>query len=387
MNVLENTLDVIRKNTANIHVENIRNVLIIYEEKTFYIGDTCILFDNLRYVRTFFHKAKVELNFLNKKNMRYYHALLANNPNFDSIRDDDWADIDFSKYDLLICVTYKEQALLEFLHDTYQDLLTKDQFRLAICSFSEGILVPLKNITYVFPEYQPLRDYTLASSATTPCELYLTTEENEWANTWLASQGVGEEDDLYIMFDSASERHKLLDIRVYFDLLGWLLEQPNVKVLIFDEKDIGKSAFYLEWLGEEKMNNIIISKKLGFREDLTLIGSKYTKVVLGPCTGLMHCASSIFNNLLINGLAIDNIPLLVTYTGQYIGENNNINVWWGNAPLVNCLLLKEIDQRKQIVLLRDLTAEERNVKDSLPCSEYTFEMLVDFLSARLPVSL
>lgn len=385
MNSFENTLNIIRKNNADIHVENIRNVLIIYEEKTFYIGDTCILFDNLRYVRSFFHQAKVDLNFINKKNMRYYQALLANNPNFDSIRDDDWTDIEFLNYDLLICVTYKEQALLEFLHEKYQDLISNHQFKLALCSFSEGILVPMKDISYVFPEYKPLREYTLSSSATTPCELYLTSGEREWANNWLESQGIQEDDDLYIMFDSASERHKLLDIRVYFDLLAWLLEQPNIKILIFDEKDIGKREFYREWLGQEKMKNIIISKKLGFREDLTLIGSRYTKVVFGPCTGLMHCASSIFNNLLSNGLDIDNIPLLVTYTGQYIGENNNINVWWGNSPLVNCLLLKHINNKKQIVLLKDLTGEERNVKDSLPCSEYTLEMLVDFLSARLPV--
>ena len=385
MNALEKTLEIIRKNNADVHVDHIRNVLIIYEEKTFYIGDTCILFDNLRYIRSFFHQAEVDLNFINKKNMRYYQALLANNPNFDSIRDDDWTDVGFSNYDLLICVTYKEQALLEFLHERYQDLISRDQFKLAVCSFSEGILVPLKNVSYVFPEYKPLREYTIASSAGTPCELYLTAEENEWANSWLESQGIQEDDDLYIMFDAASERHKLLDIRVYFDLVAWLLEQPNVKVLIFDEKNIGKGDFYREWLGEEKMKSIIISKKLGFREDLTLIGSKYTKVVFGPCTGLMHCASSIYNNLLSNGLPIDNIPLLVTYTGQYIGENNNINVWWGNSPLVNCLLLKQINNKKQIVLLHNLTPEERNIKDSLACNEYTLEMLADFLSARLPV--
>jgi ADP-heptose:LPS heptosyltransferase len=384
MNSFEPTLERILENNQHLQVDKVSKILIIYEEMAFFIGDTCILFDKLRYVRSFFPNATVDMSFINAKNMKFYQAILQNNPNFDNITASEWDSIPFESYDLLICVTYKEYALLEFLHEKYRHLVDSGEFRPAVFSFSENILTRNPEAKYVFPDDEALREYTTLTSAKTPCELYITADEHEWANRWLESKGMKKNEKLVILLDSASQKSKLLSIHVYFDFLTWILGLQDTKVLIFDEKNIGKEEFYGAWLGEENMKNIIVSKKLSFREDLAILSASCTKMVFGPCTGLMHCASSIYNNFLSNGKPAEDIPVLMTYTGEYIGEKNNINVWWGNSPLVNCLLLKRRSNGKEIVFLKDLTEEEKNLKDALPCSEYTSAMLIDLLSTKFP---
>ncbi|PWV44508.1 glycosyltransferase family 9 protein [Chitinophaga sp. S165] len=376
-------LERILENNQQLQVEHVKKILIIYEEKSFFIGDTCLLFNKLRYVRSFFPNAEVDINFLNKKNMRLYRPILENSPNFDNIRDDEWSDIPFEDYDMLLCITYKELLLLNFLYEKYRHQIRNRQFHLAVFSFSESILAKEPTAEYLFPDYEALREYTVSNSSKVPCELYITNEERMWADQWLESNGMKKGERLCILMDSASEKRKLLNIDVYFDFLAGILKQPNTKVLIFDEKNIGKETFYSEWLGKEAVKNVIFSKQLPFRQDLALISSSYTKMVFGPCTGLMHCASSIYNNLFRKGMPVAEIPLLITYTGEYLGERNSINVWWGNAPLVSCLILKERDNRKEIVLLKDLNPEERKKKDALPCREYTAGMLINLLVTRL----
>jgi hypothetical protein len=382
MNNAHILLSRILENNQKVQENAFKKILIIYEEKSFFIGDTCLLFNKLRYVRMFFKNAKVDINFLNKRNMKFYLAILENSPYFDNIVEEEWTDITFENYDIVLCITYCETQLLNFLFNKYRSLIRSQQFHLAVFSLSESIMALDPAAEYIFPEHTSLIRFTVENSLKMPCELYISDEERNWANEWFESKGMKKGERLFIMMDSASEKRKLLNIDVYFDVLAGLLSQPHTKVLIFDEKNIGKETFYVEWLGKEKVKNIIFSKQLGFRKDLALISSDYTKMVFGPCTGLMHCASSIFNNLLQNGKLTAGAPVIITYTGEYLGEKNNINVWWGNAPLVNCLILKQKNDHKEIVLLKELSAEEQQKKDALPCREYTASTLINFLINR-----
>lgn len=79
------------------------------------------------------------------------------------------------------------------------------------------------------------------------------------------------------------------------------------------------------------------------------------------------------------------VPLLITYTGKYFqNERNTAESWWGNAPLVNCLVLRNAGGRKTMTLLSDMTRQERaSAEELLPCDQYTSEMILDFIDQKL----
>jgi hypothetical protein len=80
---------------------------------------------------------------------------------------------------------------------------------------------------------------------------------------------------------------------------------------------------------------------------------------------------------------VKDAPLMITYTGKYRNDENAL-VWWGNSPLVVCLLLKNICGKPQMCLLNELTEEEKvNSRNVLSCKEYTSYMLISFIDARL----
>lgn len=381
--VIRNTLKKLNENLERIDREIIKNVLIVYNEEKVFIGDTCIIFDKLKYVKSFFPSAKIDLSFVAEEKFNFYWSFLKANPNFNRIICDDWENVDFANYDLALCVTNQENELLHHLTMNYSSLLISNDINLAIASLIPKTL----QSKAVFSEYKELRD--VIDKGELPRELYISEEERDWADGWLESNGIENFDSLFILIDSASEREKLLDITVYFDVLTWMLTLPQVKVLVFDEKKIGKEKFYREWLGQDLYERMMFSNGLKLREDLALISSRYTKLVFGPCTGLLHCASSIYNNFLRTRLNPNlsrnyDAPLLLTYTGNYSGKTNSLRHWWNNAPLVNCVMIRLQNNFKKIFLLHELSVEEEeSLKPELACKEYTSEILIDFLKNKL----
>ncbi len=373
-------LDTIHAITAALDTKKIRKVLLLYEEKISFIGDCCKRFDKLSYVREFLNNASITINFQHPENQKFYEGLLKNNPAIDQITTNKWEEIAFDQYDLLYCIAYNEERILGYLDSRYGERISAGQYEPAVYSLSSLILKPILNSNYIFPVHTALVSDV---SAERPGRLYISRQEQEWANNWLYNKGLQRNEDIYILVDSTTAREKLMDITVYFDVLAYILEHYAGRILIFDEGNIGKEEFYAGWMGEEAMQRIIVSKGLSLRENLCLIGSTHTKLVLGPCTGLMHCASGIYNNFAANGLLPQHIPVLITYTGEYAAENVGAHFWWGSSPLINCLLIKKVHNRKTLVELSSLSADQQQRNDSLPCSDYTAPMLIDYLKHKL----
>jgi len=373
------TFEAIVTNFSEISLEALNSVLVLYDEQILFIGDCCARFDKFKYFREYLHDADITINFSDKKNEKFADGLLKGNPNLDLVTYLTWDAIDFEKYDLVFCVTSDEEALLNFFHEKYGTRINSGLYRLAVCSISELILQVPSN-GYLFPVDEELNRYVKRPR---PGELYITDEEHTWAEEWLKEKGLRAGEDLFIILDSTSIRSKLMKITVYFEFLLSILKRTNVKILIFDESTIGKEEFYREWLDADNMKKMIFSKGLSLRDNLCLIASRHTRLVFGPCTGLMHCSSSIYNNCLNNGMEPASIPLMITYTGVYSKANKNAYFWWGNAPLMHCLLLKMRGGRKKMVELTNLTEEEKLLDDSLPSTEYTADMLLGFIDAHL----
>jgi hypothetical protein len=374
------TYEKIREKTRGVDLGEVKKVLLLYEEEIVYIGDCCIRFDKFKYLRFFLNHAAIDVNFRQKKNYKFYDGLLRNNPYLNRVTATEWPEIDFQQYDAVFCAAYDEERLLAFLDEAYGAAIHAGRFGPAVFSVSELLLKPAPHARYIFPVHPALTAYLKVPR---PGELYISRPEQQWADGWLRARGVGENDNLLVLCDSTSSRDKMVRINVYFEFLTALLQKPNTKVLLFDEAGIGKEAFYKSWLGARAAEKLIFSTGQSLREDLCLLGAKNVKLIFGPCTGLMHCASSIYNHYVNEGMAVEAVPLLITYTGRYSAANKNADFWWGNSPLVRCLLLKKRDHQPRLTLLSSLSPEEKNRDDSLPCSEYTAQMLIDFVDHNL----
>lgn len=373
------TLSKIFENNRGINRLQVRRVLILQDQKSAYIGDSCIWFGRLKYVSAFFSNADVDISFPNENNHKYIGAFLKNHPYLSSISTESIDKTCFEEYDLVITISYDEEKILQFIHDKYGSAIASDRFKLAVFSLSQSVLLRVDYGKYAFPAYDELTEYANPQLN----ELYLSDEEQQWGDEWLRRHGVEEGDNLFIVLDSSSKGEKLIRMNIYFEFLSSILKRKNAKVLIFDEGNIGKEAFYREWLGEANLSKMIFSKGLTLRQDLCLIGSSYTKMMFGPCTGLLHCASAIFNNYVNNGMPAAEAPLMVVYTGQYAGLELNADKWWGTSPLVHCLMLKKRNGVKQLCTLSSLPEKEKELNNSLPCSEYTSAMLIEFVTNKL----
>jgi hypothetical protein len=392
-------LDIINSNNQLVDKEKVKQVLIIFQPEVFFLGDTFIQIDKLKVCRSWFKNASITLNFIGDAGIyRSCQAFLENNQYLDEFAQTELTDIRFDNYDVIICASYKEKEILEVVFEQCRHRLYENKIKTCIFSFSANLLydyegiVPFSpgnlvddNFRTVFPGYNDLLEYAFDFFSTNVLELNITDEEKKWAEQWLGSNGFKEDESLFIFLDAASRKDKLLRLDVYFDVLQFVLNKNKTRILIFDEKGIGKMEIYTEWLGEATASKIIFADRLPLRKVLCLFSAANTKMIFGPCTGLLHCASGIYNSMRKKGMAADKVPLLITYTGECTHKEKNNGIWWGNrSPLVNCLLIKTFYGKATLCMIHQLSEEEKTkTSNVLPVTDYTADMLINFIDARL----
>lgn len=363
----------------------VKNILIIYDrENKLFIGDTFLLINKLAGCHSFFTHAAIDINCRTIQYADMCNALLKHNPFIRSFNSTPWEELDFLFYDIVFCILRDEMPLLQVFEQQYAHIIplhwTTAVYSMSVQFFNWG---PNPVVNSVFPPFKEILDNNPAYIEPLR-ELYISPEEKRWGNHWLKSNGVHEHERLYIILDSTSERYKLMNMDTYRTVLLHLLQDESVKVLIFDEQDIGKKSFYTEWLGEDNVSKILFSKKLSLREALCILSSDYTKLIFGPCTGLIHCASGIYNYFVRMGMPVDSVPAIITYTGRY-ADGHTAAYWWGHSPLVTCLILRAANNKsKEVVALSQLSEEEK--KDTsclLWCCDYTPDMFIPFLPAHV----
>ncbi len=376
------TLKRILHNNKQLNIAGVKQVLILHEEELTNIGDWVLRFDHLKYLRGFLPNAGITINFTAQDANGLANALLKNNPHLHAVTAMKWQEIDFEQFDFIVSVSYDEPAILAYLDERYGSAIRSSQFNICVFTMSHYMIKQKEGIKPIFAISTELSIY--ADKMKTPVELFMNREEQQRADAWLREKGLKENEQLFIILDSTTSRDKMLSIPVYFEWLMNLLKRENVKVLNYDEMSIGKEKFYSEILGSKLMEKIIFSKGLPLRQAICLLGSRQTKLVFGPCTGLMHCASGIYNNFVSNGLDKSTAPVLITYTGKYSPDEGNVYLWWNNAPLMNVLVLRNRNNSKTMLLMDNLNDVEKVTNDELPCAEYTAQILTAFVNQRLP---
>ena len=356
----------------NQHIDkNVARILIRYKVEHHFIGDSLVRISYLKLIRSYFANAKISILY----DHRIDKALLKENPYVDYFIEGDLDQINLLRFDLII-ITGDEHTLMSHLEKKYEALFLQNRFFAGIYSLSP-FLNKYGYVECMFPAYHHLGEYFKepANYSQLKKEIFLKPEETIEAANWLTEKGIKEEENVFVLVDSSSSDEKLLDIETYFEMIAYFLKFPNAKILVFDEKKVDKSIFYLSWLGNSLANRFLFVDDVDFRQTLAILATPQVKLVFGPCTGVMHCASAIYNTA-TNTIKKEDIPVILVYSGTDSDENVHKSHWWSDKEPARCMIVKNTSQEPEIEFINP------EIKEYLPCSAYKSSMLIEFIETR-----
>lgn len=361
----KNFLDVIRSNNEGIDHKRVRRALVIIDFDGFRIGDSVVFFSYLRALESYLENASIDLC-----TTTAHYSILKNNP-IPSRLFFDFAAVDCTEYDLFLLFCNEEGKYLDPLADMYTRPESKGDF--TACVFS---LVSFTYIPPLLPFYKSFLNYQMDEYNQTRSvigqEVFVSQEEKAWATDFLREKGVKEDEKVIVLLDGASQEKKLLEPTVFFEVVNYFRTFSKVKILIFDENNIGKEALFRNALNDDALEDFIFVKQQPLRQAICLLSTDYIALIFGPCTGLLHCASGIYNSFVQAGMPMEDIPAMITYSGH--DPDLNEWEWWGES-WVDCIYLEEDPQEG--VQIKRLTGREYQ---SLPCTEYTGPLLINYLN-------
>ncbi len=293
-----------------------------------------------------------------------------------------WKNIDFLSYDLILTHPFIDYEFITYLYYNYESSVLSKSFKTAI--ESETVMDQLKNKgKKIYPLQERIKKYIIPKEQLEKIqkhEIFISQSEREWGNNWLLENGIQENQELVIFLDSSSYRTKILLLDEYFKLIKWFLSKQNNVLLVFDENKQGKKELYKEWLDEELFKKIFFFIGLPLRKALCIISSKFTKIIFGPSTGLLHCASGIYNVLAYRKIIKkEEIPLMFAYISKVDNKNFNEWFWWEHSLVHPFIIRKDSQNNKIIKKLHDCPRDtELFQKDSLYAKDYSAKLILDY---------
>lgn len=372
-------------NERNRH-RPVKRVLLVYDLNRFFIGDTCVNVSRLKKIKRFYNDAQIDINTVDAKHHSLVHAIIANNPYVSSYTNYSWVKVDWEQYDVIISACIPEQDFLVFLDAEFRTAILDGNFHAQVFSAAGNVgfedrfetLLPINEdfIGYHLPEEE--------NSSMMSNELFLRHDEERWSNKWFRDKGLKRGDELVVMLDSSSNQEKVLTQEVYSGLISWFLKEMGERLLVFDENCADKKKYYEEMLGEKISGEIIFAEGLGLREAISLLGNnRFVKMIIGPSTGLLHCASGVYNVRLQNGKVSGRIPVMIGYLGKVANVNYHEDLWWNKSLVDAILVMRSEEGNNTIRSIRDVDFEQLQKDDAfLPCRDFTTGLLKNYLAEQ-----
>jgi len=365
-------LKAILKNNAAVNRLEVENLLVVYDINRFFIGDTLQSLSKLRLLARYFPAAAITINASHPA----FADLLKNSPYLDRLTFETFDRIAFGEHDLVLCVSDNETELSRYIlaHYRQRGMKTKKKF----------FVFSLYNLTYnegnqtVFPFLTDLATYQFPPEELIRVagkEVFLSPDEQQWADDWLLENGFLPDQHLSVLFDSASNPQKLLDPGEHLKLLAWLARCDNGRVLIFDENATGKQHYYEENTDADVYAKLIFAQGTSLRESMCLLGSSFTRLVIGPCSGMLHCASGIYN---VSERSCP--PLIVVYKCNFdhSDESDDPYLWWEHSR-AECLLIRAGGELVWLAGLEDKIIPSRELGY---CADLSAEAMIEAITAR-----
>ncbi|SFW13618.1 glycosyltransferase family 9 protein [Chitinophaga sancti] len=211
-------------------------------------------------------------------------------------------------------------------------------------------------------------------------EIYISPSEIATADTWLENKGICQDDYLVILQNGSTEDKKVILFNEFVKLLQSLLQKEKVKVVIFDVPGGNTEESIQPFLTAAEYNNVIFVSGMGLRKDMSLIASRYTRLVIGPCTGILHLANGALTYLVNNGHTQNrHVPFLLVYTGIQAHDEAYLPYNWWRHSLVHCAVIVN----QHLVSLENSPADITTFQQTAgEVQHITAQMLMDYLSAE-----
>ncbi|MBW8686009.1 glycosyltransferase family 9 protein [Chitinophaga rhizophila] len=263
-----------------------------------------------------------------------------------------WEQLNFSDYDLILV---EGDLMLPFL------LHISPLYDAALLQTAIYTLTPLKEDDF---EDSYGWDFLTQHPATAPRslnedkEIYITDAALTTADQWLEKHGITSEDYLVILQNGSTEDKKVLLFSEFIAVLQGLLLNPRVKVLIFDGAEHKQENNIQPLLTVAQKERVLFAAGLGLTMDMCLIASPYTRLAIGPCTGIFHLANGAVTYLVNNGLRDrSQIPYMLVYTGKQAHDEGYLPRNWWNNSFVNCAVIIRQDDQLLLVPLEESPAD------------------------------
>jgi len=359
---MEATLKKIKANTLRANRTNIRKILMTIEVDGYPIGDSVVFFSKIRALVRYFNVQYLDILTNAQHHVFLNHSPLVRQFYFD-ISVPNLAD-----YDLIINFSTLDKELAIFIDKHYSPAVTGRNINFGVYNLyrKRGMEHTLlfeylyDFERYLVSEYLDERDYV-------GHELHLSEEERQWGNNWFRERGIKEGEKVIVLLDSSSTRGKLMPIAAYCEVLRFFRSFRNTRILIFDPDNIDKSMIYKHLLETEDMDDFLFVKRQGLRKDLCLLASDFIHIVLGPCTGLLHCAEGIYNTLDKKGALQREWPLLLAYIGPPESEDAPDKWFWWGETHVECLYqVADVTEPEK----RQVKKLSKPGRHGLPCSKF-----------------
>jgi hypothetical protein len=302
------------------------------------LGDLVQAITDLRRLKEHLHIQELAINLIDPEEFRLAEAILTGDPLFRECTNLPYAQIRYQDYQRVLHYTvFKDCEITR--------ALTRDGGGLgAGTSFNslQAMRWDLRRLhgeswqdfAYPFPLLPVPADVLVGSRGNH--RIYLREDEHAWAAEWLRQAGVASDDLLIVFVDDASASDKLLDRDCVRGVLEHFLSVDRVKILLYDLQEAGKQEAYREMLGAERFARLVFSTRNGLRRDLALLGAAQVRMILGPDTGMMHCAAGVHAVLAARNRARP--PLLLVYAGQWL----DFNMWdFWSGSVAQCLVAYE----------------------------------------------
>ena len=355
----KNQLNLIKRTNNLSQFKSVKRILYLDDYKRrLYIGDSYLWIVNIKKnIYNLFPQAKIVINCrdrgkCNKLNKLFKVSLV----NDISITNFSWENIDFYQFDIVL---FEDDVTMEFMNfhkkKSNAQLYLKPIYRFLNNSGQNLVQVPSWDFSRIHSKYITKSNLIQRISRNRQnFNFRLSEEEFNYGLKWFEEVGLDIEKRICAIILTASNKGKVLLPVHTISLITKLVEKYRFNILLFEFGFRNLDEFLKKNLAEDTYDKVYVAKNLEIRNELSLFVNGNIKLVIGPCTGLMHLISGVYSFLLFNlKYEKKDLPLILVYTGDFSKFLNNYHPkkWWAN-PIVKVLIRASSDNKESTIPYR-----------------------------------
>ena len=363
------------------------NALALVEIGRTALGDMVQMLTYMRYLKEYLAIRHLDLNVPDGAEFKNATGLLENSPLVRRCMNLSEREVRYSDYELILHFSaFADCGLVRVLLEHYDAIIAASRTGVAFYTLGptlrrlEAVPSRLRRTpVHPLPPLELPRD--LLKDAAGNHRIHLSTGERRSTEQWLRQAGIGADDRLVLLVDDASTREKLLKPLSQLAILEYFLSMDGVRAIVYDVHEAGKQSVYRQLLRQSLFAKITFCAGRELRRNIALMGAANVKMILGPDTGLMHCAAGVYAaRAAEDPNSVAEQPLIFTYMGKWF-DFDPMDVW--GHSIAHCIVACEGNFGRALRLLSECAAEPiTRCRQLAPVHSISADTFIGFLETR-----